>query len=529
MEENKREFIINQYDDIWLKNGLANYHFILKSISEVQPELIQITISQDKYKYQISDIEQFVKLLSEKIVVLRGQRLIVEEEDKKTKARKEVKKDYVLIQEGSKINGKVKLKETLYDPDKRIVEKLLSDIFKSLNGESKKSCITCGGSFEKTVKKMQQASYPFTTKIKSLNGIRTGNPVKLKEYNDDYCPHCYLFGILQWLDDTMIYRTIPRDKSVLILPDGNSLTELIEEKSSIRKARIQNNLKRWSNIKVRIEAEETESTPGKYSTLIAFYEKLLHEIKSTAFLDWQIISIPSGTVKNPKLQKIRFEKNIVNTLNDLTHEEDILYYSDFVKEFYAFNNDIKNGLRDFEMEKGLHEKLCEAMIFDNFDTFTRCFLPSKGHHIGLTKESYEDLGKILFVWRVRQMRIENKEEYIKQIRLAGITIASLVENHLGLFFKMEKTKTLSDFLCVIQECSRRLTIDKEKFARNKKEAEEHPERRRVYPYSIDFVIEELTRYSDDIQFFKDTKNLILIYAGLRVFKKSNEAKEDTNE
>ena len=76
----------------------------------------------------------------------------------------------------------------------------------------------CGNVFNKGVKKLQQANYPFVTKIASLSGVRSykdGGILSLKEYYENLCPLCYLIGVLAWTDEAMVYRTFPSEKSFL--------------------------------------------------------------------------------------------------------------------------------------------------------------------------------------------------------------------------------------------------------------------------------------------------------------------------
>jgi len=519
---------VPKYNDIWFDNGLINYCLILKEINENSSNQIDLHIYGDRIEYSIPNFDIFIDHLSEKILNLRNNQMIVEEEDKKTHVRKEVKKDHILIQEGEKIGGKVKFKEQIFDIDINETRTLIKEAFQNFGGGNNK-CLLCGNLYKTRSKKMQQASYPFVTKTRSLSGIRSGHQIKLEEYIKDYCPHCYLLGIFEWLDDSMVYRTIPGEESFIILPMLNRIDALLQVKEEIEESQILNNQKRWANIKIYPEKDDVENTPGKYTTMISFYEKFIYKTKNKNNIDWFVIQIPQGSVKNPKFLNIRFDNEMINVLYNLIVDQDMLFYDEFTKEFFAFNNEIKKGLRDFDLEKILHEQLCEAVAFNNFQLFAKTFLPHKGIHIGLTKDAYDIMEKLILIWRINKMSVEDKERYLSNIRMAGVTLANLIGNRLSLFFKLEKTKNVTEFLEAIQEVTRRFTIEKDKFAISKEEYEESKGKKsRVFPYSIDHLISELQTNTSE-SFFEDTKSALLIYTSLNAFKKMKIEQEENHE
>jgi len=519
---------IPKYNDIWFDNGLVNYYLILKSINDDYGNIIDLHLYPDQLEYSIINMEYFNELLANRIVDLRKDQMIVMEEDKKTQVKKEVKKDHILIQEEEKIGGKVKFKEQIFDTDINKIQALIKEVFQNL-GEGNNKCLLCGNSYKTRTKKMQQASYPFVTKIRSLSGIRSGKPIKLKEYIKDYCPHCYLLGILEWLDNSMVYRTIPGEKSFIILPMLDRVDNLLQVKKEIKESQILNNQKRWANIKIHPEKDDVENTPGKYTTMISFYEKFIYKTRNKNNIDWFVIQIPQGIVKNPRFTNIKFDNEMINVLYELIVNQDILLYDELVKEFYAFNNDIKHGLRDFDLEKSLHEQLCEAIVFDDFQLFAKTFLPHRGIHVGLSKDAYKIMEKIILIWRINKMNVEDTGKYLSNIRMAGVTLANLIGNRLSLFFKLEKAKNLTEFLESIQEITRRFTIEKDKFAISKEEYDEGKGKKlRVFPSSIDYLISELNINANE-NFFNNTKSALLIYTSLNAFRKIKIEQEENNE
>ena len=521
------EFNVQKLNDIWLDNGLATFSKILKKLSKDDEEdiIIKVNISPFGLNYSFREKNDFVKLLSNTIKD-KINSMIVPVENKDTGEKKEVKKDHILIQEKKKIGGKVAFKEDIFDRNK--TDDVISKIYENLE-EGDKTCFFCGRKFKSKIKSLQQASYPFVTKIKSLSGVRsyTEKGVRLTEYVADYCPQCYFTGILEWLDESMIYRTIPREKSIIILPQMENLDELVKLKNSY--IGILNNTKRWSNIKVDIDKDDVENTTGRYTTLISFYENFVREIHPDKSANhWFIIEIPAGHVKNPKYYEIIFEETILNLFYELILKEHGLFYREFVKVFYAFYNDPKKGIRDFDREHVLHEQLCQSVTDNNFNLFCDAFLPRKGVHIGIPKEAYKILEKIIKIWRLKKMNSEDFE----MVKSAGNSIASLIGNRISLFFKLEKAKNSSDLLKVLQEITRRLTIDKDKFETNYERFKslskgEKQKIQYINIYNLDRVIEKIVNAQNDKRLFEDIKSIILIYASLR--KKTGSKKEEENE
>ncbi len=507
---------IKFFNDIWLDNGLANYARILQDIEEDNEDsnLLRININERELRYQFEDEKLFLQELASTIISKRGN-LIVEAEDKKTKVKKEVKKEHILVQENQKVGGKVAFKESIFQNEK--TEEILTQSFDSLKG-NKKFCFFCNREFKTSIKKVQQASYPFVTKIKSLSGIRTGTENKLIEYISDYCPQCYLIGILEWLDDSIIYRNLPGGKSIIILPFAEDLKKMIEIKKVLN-SYILENTKRWSNILIDYGENkngETESTPDKYSTFISFYENFIRHVKDFPAYKWIVIEIPPSTVKNPKYFNIDITPNIFNIINILSKNGEHYFYRIFIKEFYSFYIDPKKGIRNFDHEKISRETLCEAFIKDDFAKFARAFIPRKGNKPGISKDAYKILEILINYWRIERMQIEEKEKYLKNLRTASSMISKLIDDNIGLFFKLEKSKTTIQLLEALQEISRRAFI-------NKKIKIEGYEK-----YAFEEITKQLVE-NEDKEFFQTTKNIILIYTSLRIKNTKDEEQKNDND
>lgn len=504
---------VSKYNDVWLDNGLVTFYQVLKTVEG--DSLAEISVDDNELRYKITNEKEFIEELAETIKS-KLHHMIVIEEDKKTGTTKEVKKDHILVQEGKKIGGKVAFKETIFDETQ--IEQVVQEIIENLNGD-KYHCFFCNRPFKKNVKKIQQASYPFVTKIKSLSGIRTGESIKLTEYISEYCPQCYLNGIMEWLDDSMVYRNLPRNKSILVLPNTEKLSDLIKLKQSY--VGILNNEARWSNIKIDRDRSDVENTSGKYSTFVSFYENFLRYVEPDFDnQNWFVIEIPQGSVKNPKYFNVFVGDEIATVLKILIRTKNSYFYRTFIKEYYAFNTDPKKGVRNFDYERELHEKSCESLIENNFNQFASCFAPRKGIKPGLSKDAREVLDQLIYYWRIEQMQIENKENYLKTLGMAGSTLAKLISGRLGLFFKLEKAKNPNQFFEALKEISRRVVIDDtEKIGK-------------IYPHSLEKVSQMiLEKYDqkDGREFFETTKNILLIYTSLRSKKGKQTNEEARNE
>ncbi|MDI9491104.1 MAG: hypothetical protein QM211_07115, partial [Bacillota bacterium] len=175
-----------------MDNGVETLYSILH---EAQNRSFNATIEKNSLIITINDFDEFKKALS---IAFRNRRsnLIITIMDKETGQNKEVKKDYILIQEQAKINGKVAFKEEVYNP--KTVAIKISKIVDLTTEEGTCNCVICGKLFSRSVKKLQQAAYPLVTKTKSLSGVRSYKDEKkysLQEYFGDFCSACYLRGI----------------------------------------------------------------------------------------------------------------------------------------------------------------------------------------------------------------------------------------------------------------------------------------------------------------------------------------------
>ncbi|AIS32256.1 hypothetical protein [Methanobacterium formicicum] len=487
------EMEISIYNDVWMDNAVENFYRLI----EDSDEGLDITLGKTELTVNNFNKEDFKDILSD-IIQDNRNNLIVTNKDKKTGEIKEIKKDFVLIQEGKKIDGIVAFKENIYTES----EKSVNEILDLMETDGKKTCILCGKTFSKPFKKMQQATYPFATKIKSLSGIRTykdGTFYAFKEYHDSFCPTCYLIGILEWLDDRIIYRTFPGDRTFLFLPYFDNFEDLAEFKGEYEP--LLNKSERYSNIRVNIGENKTEGTPGKFSTLLCFYDKFLFDIENLNIIgaNWAILEVPFGSVKNVKLRVLNLTDFTLGVMKEFIEDNESRIYTDLIKEIYFFIDNPKGAPVDWDLTRKIQEKLSESFLMNDFRHFARMLLPRKGGRVGYSKETRENLENLIYIWRLEQMGIP--KEALNSIKEVGKIVAKVSENNVSLLYKLDKTRTPEEFLGVLREISRKLIgIDLKDLRKSK-----------IQVTALDEIILLLKDHEKE---WKEIRDLLVIYSAM---------------
>lgn len=485
---------INIFNDPWMDNGIENLYRILKEIGSCRAELTESSMI-----LSIEDRQSFIKELA-RVILYKRQNLIVNEEDRKTRVQKEVKKDHVIIQEEKKVGGKVALKEEIYKTEK--TADIISEIFDLKEGNN--TCILCGRRYSKGIKKLQQANYPFVTKIASLSGVRSyreDGGLSLKEYYDNLCPICYLIGVLEWTDEALVYRTFPGEKSYLFIPYFDNLKDLHDFKSFCIYAGILNSAERYSNIKVNPNTPDVENTPGEYSTLLCFYEKFVENATDqTIASSWAVLHIPLGRVKNVKIDFLSIDEGILGMIRELKESGKLeRIYSDLMKKIYFFSQNKNNT--DWDVTREIQENLSKYFLLDDFRKFTKNLLPRKGGYVFFSSEVRRNLEELIFVWRWRKMGVER--EKLDSIKSAGNIVAKISENNASLIYKLDKVRNIGEFWSVLREISRKLAgLDEEKL-------------RKIRPTALDEVIlltKEIVEKNRDG--WKEIRDLLVVYASI---------------
>src|SRR3989304_5895982 len=492
------EIVIPALNDVWMDNGVETLYRLLK---EAQNSSFIVKIDNNSLIITVSDYDKFKESVG---IAVKNRRsnLFVIDEDKKLGEKKEVKKDYILIQEGKKVGGKIAFKEELYN--EKTTADTVNRIFDLIAEKGERRCVVCGRQFSKSMKKLQQAAYPFVTKIKSLSGVRSykdGEVYSFKEYFEDFCPTCYLIGIAEWLDDGIIYRTVPGEKSTLFLPRFNKLDELIKFKNTYRSLLNKND--RYRNIRVKIGSEETENTSGSFSTLLCFYEKFFFSVDKKDLIgkSWAMMEVPFGAVKNIKLNVIDLTESVLRVIKELS-EDKISIYKGIITEMFFFYDNPKVAPVDWDLTNEIRENISEAILEDDFRSFAINLLPRKGGHVGYSKDTRQNIEDLIYAWRLKNMGLD--EEQLKTIKSAGRTIAAASKDHRSLLYKLDKAKDKTALLDALRQVSRRIA--------GLKVEEKEKYKGFIYPLALEDIVSLLEKHESNNRFIEDIKNTLVIFS-----------------
>lgn len=488
------------YNDPWFDNALVSFYQLLQYTRS--SSLSELTLTEGKLAFEIANIESFAKDLSTSILQqFRSKMIVIQESENVTK---EVKKDFVLLQEWGKTDeGKVRLREILFSEEN---EQFICKALKALEEENgSRNCVTCGRNYNpgkvRSKLKLKQSVYPLSTKIRSLSGIRTYKNEDFlkfsKTYHDNLCPLCYFIGVLNWVNEALIYRTFIGDSfAFLFVPSVDGLTQLNDFRTNYIK--LLNSEERYSNIKVQPEGYEIENTPGKYSTVLCFYEKFLQYVHSTSlYSDWQILKIPLGNVKNVEITYISTSEDIMGILNSL-QKEIFSIYNFFISKVNFFLEGESKGKVDWDITREIREELSRYFLEDDFSGFAKALLPKKGGHVGFSMEANEILEKILYYWRWNEMPIE--KSHIGSIRKVGNIVAKTCGNNPSLLYKLDKVRNQHELWNALRQIARKMAGLKNE------EIKGH-----LSPTALDEIVQLLKEYKED---WEEIKNLLVVYSSI---------------
>lgn len=481
------EFKMPLFNDIWFDNAIENFYTLLEDYNDGK---LNIVLNKDNL-FISGDSKDFKRILLQIVKNFKDYTHInVMEGDEK----KEYKKDFILVQ-SSRVNelGKsdkkgrfISFKPKLFSNPEEEISKIIE-----YNKDGKKSCIFCGNSFSKKYDSIKQVNYPFATKIKSLSGVRSNNKgtFKLKFYDDSACPMCNLIGMLGWVTDRIIYRSIPNDKSYIFLPKSIDLLELHEFKDNYYP--LLNNYKRWSNIKDFISEDGVVNTYGKFSTLLCFYNKFFIIVDDEEFnIDWGIISIPSGSVKNIQLLDFHIDEEILNIIKIFVQEYDEEVYMLFNSIYVIGDNDLTSTIR---------ENLAKMFLTDNFRDFTRNFVINNQNNLSFSSKKidfFKYMNLLIKLWRADKMGIT--EENLNTISSVGNIISKVSKKNLSLYYKLDKVKNIEQFWSCLREISKKLIDSK-------------LERTFIREQSLEELIVLVKNNESD---WKEIRDLLIIYSSM---------------
>ncbi len=488
--------------DVWMLNGTETLYTLISDLEGCKAEL-----EPDRSKVEISDVESFLKNFARRIETRQDEVIFVKKLDKFGQPIKKLK-PYVLQQ------FSLKQEDPLFKDDKRF--ETLQKIFKEISSSKKqRTCIICGEQFSRPVRKnLTQGVYPFSTKIKSLSGVRT-----LKDNYDNLCPLCYLTGTLEWLDDAIVYRCFlgsgERTYSVIFLPFELNLKKLHECKKEYRKI-LSNRNSPTSNLLKIVQLpdgkEKEIGYEGEYTTILKFFERFVKEIlgeyggSNSEEIDelfgcverkfcksWIMLKIPSGNVKNVKLSRLDLNDNFIRLLIDL-ERKDIFIYDNIVDKIGVRDKNSKLLPKETSEVK---EYTAKTVIFDNFRDFSRMFLPRK--NIVKYHGNLNDLDELIKLWGLMPMKLD---ENLEEIKDAAKNLAKLLKNHLSILYEMDKARTKEEFIRDYQQACRRLLGLKEE------------ERTNIYPPALEKFADLVINSSNNE--WKVLRDVLLIYTSIYI-------------
>ncbi len=507
---------LSYFNDPWMDNAVVNLYGILKAVKKrITFKLKQL--ERDRMEAVILDTDEFEKQLWTEITQRRNTVVFVEGKDKDTGGLRKVRKDFVLIgYDNDKENPHIhhRLRDFFSEKQGRqILHKVIEDL-QIEESERNHTCVLCGQRFHERLSNLKQAIYPFVTKIKSLSGVRSKDNkekgiTEMPENYKDVCPACYLAGILAWADRSTVFRTVPGGYSLLLIPVRKNLRDLHKLRDSY--GSILSSSHRYTSLRAEpsvkgksAQEEKMEFTSGKWSLLFAFTENFLRyrvlektgameEARKMACDTWLSLRVPLGQVKDVKANRLNIDECPLAVLLNLILEQKTFPYKEFLGQLYVM---VERGGRSVFDNDGLNEvreNLAKAFLSDDFNSFARSFVPRKRRRIVLKKEARDVLEKLLKEWRLKKMNLE--KEHLDTLRSAGNLIAETATTGIGLIYRLDRTRTLTEFWDSLREISRKM-IGLEK---------------PVKSTSLDGVIKLVQEHQEE-QDWKEIKNLLLIYS-----------------
>lgn len=472
------------YNDVWMDNALENFYSLLNDYD--LDNKLDINLRKDKLciNFENNDFKEVL----EKIINNHKYYSCIKEQ--KENEIVEYKKDFIIIQHNR--NGQhITLKPNLFKNTSKEISKLVDSM-----SEGSKTCVLCGSLFDKKYSSLNQSAYPLATKIKSLSGVRTyknGQYYSFKDYNDSSCPICYLIGILGWFTEKVIYRNVQNDNNFLLfLPKLNNLHDLHEFKMDY--SVLLNNTRRWSNIRVSPTNDLVENTFGKYSTLLCFYGKFLLVYGDIPDMEWNIMTIPKGKVKNIKISNFTFNEKILKIIK--------VFINEYYEEIYSLFDSIyviSDAKIDYELTHDLKENLANSFLKDNFRLFSKNFVIKKGKKFLFSKKKidfFKYFNLFIEIWRIKPMGIN--EDDLKTIRSVANIISKVSIKNLSLFYKLDKVKNIGEFWSCLREISKKLiSLELDK--------------KLIKPSSLDDLIVLLKSNENN---WKEIRDLLIIYSSM---------------
>lgn len=500
------EITINQRYDFWMDNAIENLYSLTKQVAQSNPDCVACSVSTNQVQISIFNKERFLRSLSDLVKAKRDSVIFSEIKEQKTGRKRNIKLGYVLLQYGKSRKGKNRVKEKMFDD--RVMLSRLSLAFSPEAGQ--KTCILCGSAYQNSVDNLKQSVFPLATRNAALSGT-----LRKDDYFRSLCPTCYALGVLEWIDDRVLYRSQQKGESIVLYPSETDLKSLNRIKSLSK-----NLSQRYINSNVHAVTRDRKNVivSGPYSALLLFLEQTIESLSTsgkepmedyvqTNILceNWTCVRVPSGIIKNILVEEIGLPAKISALLSNLDtfsagHTEALRLYAEVLNYVDLLGSKKGPKHHNFEETLDLRERLAESLIKDDFHRFATLFIPRSQVHAYIIHERWQKLDRFLCAWQLNDLALP--EETLAKIKQASNLIAELNLSNISIVYKIERARNLSEFIEALWVASRRLVVRGEDFAGG----DLH-----VQPTSLDSLIQLISNNSNRWGTFRD---LLLIYTAM---------------
>lgn len=500
------QLLITQYHDFWMDNAIENLYCLVKNLCDADPSIASYELTSHSLLVKVLDDKKFLQSFKQLLVSKRDSVLFTETIGKHI-SKKNVKLGYILPQYAKSSNGRNSVKEKIYIEDE-MIGRLSAGLWPKA-GE--RICVLCGSNFQKRIDNLKQSVLPSVTRNAALSGTLLKD-----DYFRSICPTCYMLGALEWVDDRIIYRSQQDGESIALYPIISDLTVLYKEKQiayQYLKVRALD-----SNLHSRSKEGEDIKIYGPYSAIVFFLEAAIGSVsrriggifdseaeKMFALNKWMCLRVPSGNVKNVKIEEIALPDRILETIGGtksipLTGAKVLKLYSGLF-HYFRLNSDVRSGGMSLWKEQGeLREKLSKAFINDDFHAFSGLFLRRKGVNVYLVTSKWPQLDYFLSAWQLNEAGISSYE--LEKIKQAANLVAELNLKSVAVFYNMERARSISEFITAMQEATRKLIVRADDFASGNM---------RVHPTSLESFLDLITGSPARWRIIRDT---LLIYTSM---------------
>ena len=494
-------------NDIWLDNGLEFFGQVAEHIARQHPQVAQVAWEPDRLQLTIHELDRFVELLDDEIRQRMETTLLYRSE----RTGNRVLKPFVGFNQQPPNQH-----PPIFQESRRYA--FLAELFTPTSQRPTDSgCPLCGEVMVGSEQTLTLSVYPFVTKIRSLSGIRTrwtGEGLRGFVTNLPVCARCYFLGALAWMDDALLYlcdigRRDPKAVILLPAPPMGDLLRLRELKAYRPK-----HGERRTNVRFRHRqsSEDREVQDGRFSLLLAFWERTLSEIAESGEVTdlfaeaqrrisdgWLFITIPPGRLKNIVAHDLLLDEPVMRLLVRLV-KQNILPYAHFIAELWLAD-DRGRSLQD-EVPV-LREALAQAILTDDFERFAAAFIPKPRQQLRFLFAVESAVETLVQLWRWSNMDAATLEVVKKAGRALAAIAASCKQP--VLLYGLERVRSASDLLETLKEGVHRLIG---------LEAEE------MKFISLDSLeqLTELLHQTTDARQFADLKNTLMVFAGIAYAK-----------